>query len=71
MGSEREQDLEQMVHYAVIGRCMACGWPLKNEPENGCVQGNCSFRPHESGVEYPGWHRRQKLAYELRCLGAS
>ena len=26
-------------------RCAVCGWPLANQPEGGCVRGNCSERP--------------------------
>ena len=25
--------------------CAVCGWPLVDDPERGCVRGNCSMRP--------------------------
>ena len=28
-----------------IERCDRCGWPLKDDPKDGCVKGNCSQRP--------------------------
>lgn len=27
------------------GRCEICGWTLKTDPKDGCVSGNCSYRP--------------------------
>src|SRR5262249_6084041 len=31
----------------------------------GCVQGNCSFRPGEHSAEYPDWLRRHKLSFAV------
>jgi hypothetical protein len=27
------------------GRCERCGWPLADNPKEGCIPGNCSMRP--------------------------
>ncbi|MBZ5700286.1 MAG: hypothetical protein LAN84_00405 [Acidobacteriia bacterium] len=39
--------LLEMIGLAAAGRCMACGWPLAASADQGCMQGNCSFRPDE------------------------
>jgi hypothetical protein len=64
-------DLRDMVNLAVNGKCMACGWPLAESQDKGCMQGNCSYRPHESSPDYAGWHRRQQLAFRLRIQPTS
>lgn len=33
-------------------RCVRCGWPLRDDPEKGCVEGNCSYRPEDGSPEY-------------------
>lgn len=47
----------------ITARCPVCDWPLYNTREEGCVEGDCSFRPREGSDE---WHRiaarRAKLA---------
>lgn len=40
------------------GRCYACGWPLKDLVDYGCVPGNCSFRPGEHTRDYKMWRIR-------------
>lgn len=50
--------LLEMVGFAANGRCMACGWPLAESADKGCVQGNCSFRPSERDTEYGRWWTR-------------
>lgn len=34
-----------------------CDWPLADSAENGCVEGNCSYRPQYGSEE---WHRIQR-----------
>ena len=33
-------------------RCPICDWPIKKTIQEGCVPGNCSFRPAEGSPEY-------------------
>ena len=33
-------------------RCEVCDWPLAPSIEQGCVEGNCSYRPHEGTAEF-------------------
>lgn len=47
-----------------LPRCLICGWPLADRVEDGCVPGNCSYRPVEGTVEY---ERIQKRRAELRA----
>lgn len=48
-------------------RCEICGWPLAASIDEGCIPGNCSYRP-ESGSDE--WYRiqrqREKLAADAR-----
>ena len=37
-------------------RCPRCDWPLAETMEQGCVPGNCCYRPDEGS---PEWHRLQ------------
>lgn len=46
-------------------RCPLCDWPLAESADNGCVIGNCSYRPDEGSDEY---RRIQQLKTDL--LGA-
>ena len=32
-----------------IERCPVCNWPMKEKMEDGCIPGNCSYRPHGKG----------------------
>lgn len=36
------------------GRCRICGWPLAADRANGCVDGNCAYRPTQGGEV---WHK--------------
>lgn len=40
------------------GHCYACGGPLHGQIEEGCVHGECSYRPHEHSPEYGRWFKR-------------
>lgn len=53
--------LLDMIGFAATGRCMACGWPVKESVDQGCVQGNCSFRPGERTPDYQRWWQRTQL----------
>jgi hypothetical protein len=64
--TDNEMDLRLMLSLIVRGQCPICGWPLKNNPSEGCVPGNCSFRPDEHNVAYPVWIRRHKLITEIQ-----
>jgi len=44
--------LEELVRDASAGCCMTCSWPLAKEPEDGCVPGNCSYRPSPECHDY-------------------
>jgi len=55
--------LRDMVSLAKEGRCMACGWPLAESAEKGCIPNNCCFRPSEHSVEYEPWFNRQQLLH--------
>lgn len=58
---EQLHDLEIMLRYAATNRCTVCGWPLAASANEGCIQGNCSYRAHHN----PDWvethSRRAKL----------
>ena len=38
-------------------RCPICDWPLKATMIEGCVEGNCSYRPDQGS---PEWYRIQR-----------
>ncbi|MGD9882306.1 MAG: hypothetical protein AB7F22_30175 [Reyranella sp.] len=42
------------------GRCYACGWPLAESQENGCIPGDCSFRPSDRDSAHGEWYARMK-----------
>jgi hypothetical protein len=33
-----------------VARCTVCRWPLAESMEQGCVPGNCSYRPRTKGT---------------------
>jgi len=37
----------------IESRCAVCGWPLKERAEDGCVRGNCSYRPRPERLYAP------------------
>lgn len=47
-------------------RCPICDWPLKETVREGCVEGNCSYRPQEGSSEY---YRVQQRRDALRNSG--
>jgi len=46
-------------------RCEICDWPLATRIEDGCVPGNCSYRPKEGSDE----HRRIRERRESLARG--
>lgn len=45
------------------GKCPVCDWPMAATVEDGCVPGNCSYRPTEGSDEHRRIRaRREKLA---------
>jgi hypothetical protein len=47
-------------------RCAVCAWPLKKDPKDGCVRGNCSQRPRPSRLYDP---ERAQLEHEKMLRG--
>lgn len=45
-------------------RCEICGWPLVWDPKDGCVDGNCSYRPREDTDEWRRVQRNRKALAE-------
>lgn len=41
-------------------RCQVCGWPLSASPDQGCVPGNCCYRPGDHSDEWPRLKRQRK-----------
>ena len=58
--------LREMVGLAARRRCMVCGFPLAGSEAQGCVQGNCSYRPGVNSPEYERWHVRMQIMNEAR-----
>lgn len=51
------------------GRCFVCGWTLAKEASQGCVPGNCSYRPEVATAEYMRIQpNREKLHRERELL---
>ena len=52
---------------ADIARCPICDWPFAANRDEGCVPGDCSYRPEQWS---PEWYRiqrnRQALAEEAK-----
>ena len=49
-----------------MDRCPICDWPMAKSPEEGCVPGDCSYRPDpmRSPDEYARVQRNRKLQQE-------
>jgi hypothetical protein len=45
-------------------RCQVCGWPLAKSRDQGCVVGDCSFRPQEGTESYRITQLRRKALAE-------
>ncbi len=46
------------------GDCEVCGWPLASAASEGCVPGNCCYRPREGTDEYRRIEARRKALAE-------
>jgi hypothetical protein len=58
-----------MAHFQFsIPRCDICDWPLKDKIEDGCIPGNCCYRPDEGSPEY---YRAKARRAELISLSLS
>jgi sulfur relay (sulfurtransferase) complex TusBCD TusD component (DsrE family) len=64
---EELHELEIMLGYAIQNRCACCGWPLAKSANEGCVPGNCSYRPQGSPFQET-WHKRAKKIAAIRAL---
>lgn len=42
-------------------RCLVCGWPLVSKQEDGCIPGDCSYRPQEPAEQAKIDARRQQI----------
>jgi hypothetical protein len=45
-----------------ILRCVICDWPIAERREEGCVPGDCSYRPCEGSAE---WYRIKQRRADL------
>lgn len=43
-----------------IRRCEICDWPLAATRDDGCVPGNCSYRPREGSDELRRIQKRRR-----------
>lgn len=43
-------------------RCPICDWPMAETRDDGCVEGDCSYRPREGSED---WNRMQQRKKEL------
>jgi len=50
-------------------RCPICDWPLVDDPKDGCVDGNCSYRPdpQTSPDEYARIQRNREALAERQA----
>lgn len=60
-------ELKKMYEPVQAGRCEVCDWPLKSDFREGCVPGNCSFRPREGSAEDIRIQERRELLKEERA----
>lgn len=49
-------------------RCERCDWPLKASDAEGCVEGNCSYRPEHGSDEWARMRRRDDALRVGRTL---
>lgn len=50
------------------GRCPICRWPLAPRMEDGCIPGNCSYRPDDPSEQRVVKRRRDEYAKILADL---
>jgi hypothetical protein len=61
-----EPSLRAMQEIHLQGRCYPCGSFLATSIDDGCVPGNCSYRPEPASVEYIGWRERAQFECNVR-----
>jgi hypothetical protein len=44
-----------------VNRCPICDWPIVPKGENGCWEGNCSYRPQGTAERYRIKERRDRI----------
>ena len=42
-------------------RCRVCDWPLRERMQDGCVEGNCSYRPQQGTEEHAHIQARRRF----------
>lgn len=47
------------------GRCAVCGWALVDAMEQGCVPGNCSYRPRPKNLYSPKRAEREAITHAI------
>ena len=62
------EELKRLRDYLWPATCEICGWSLAKSADEGCVPGNCSYRPPEGTDEY---RRIQKRREDLRKRSGS
>ena len=50
--TEQLRVAREMVRRAQTLRCMVCGFPLAPTQTEGCIQGDCSYRPEQGHSEH-------------------
>jgi hypothetical protein len=50
----------------IASRCAVCGWPLAERAADGCVRGNCSYRPRPEKLYAPERADREERELALR-----
>jgi hypothetical protein len=59
--------LEAMQECHAQGWCYPCGWKLATDKTEGCMPGDCSYRPEPASVEYIGWRERMQFERNVRA----
>lgn len=53
-----------MTHDRTAERCPVCDWLMAPSPDEGCVPGNCCYRPVEGSAEHRRIQERKQQARE-------
>lgn len=49
-------------------RCPICDWPMAETRDDGCVDGDCAYRPREGSPEWHEVQRRKRDLAERRAI---
>lgn len=60
------EEVPSLFENSVVPRCPVCLFPLADKLEDGCVPGNCSYRPPEGSPEYYRIQARRRELEEMR-----